>query len=383
MRIGLDGQALVGGIPTGFGVYAHLLLNALESLHREGNLDYVTFKPVPEDRPLGRVMDRLLWERLHLPRMIQKELATGGLDLFHSPCLGAPHPLGAPLIVTIHDLILVKRPPLGAFARYYFTRLIPAGWKRALRILTDSDTSKTEVVEYLGVSSDSVSVIPLYSRFSETEDGEAEGFPQTRARSAQAPPFTLLVVGSFEPRKNHELILRAFSYLKKDVADSCRLSLIGLSSSGKEKLFTLARELGITNKVELTGYVESLKLRNAYKNAFLLISASKEEGFDLPPLEAMSLGCPALLSNIPVHEEIYRAPVSAQVDQDPEGGGKNAGFFSPDSSEELANLLERAVEDESFYKSLSQRAKALSLVYSKTAFMEKLLRVYRDSLRGE
>ena len=400
MRIGVDGQALVGGIPTGFGVYAKLLERALSELQAEGRLSYHIFKPGSQDKPLRTVADRLFWERFQLPRLIRGEDAMRTLDIFHSPCLRAPFPIRMPLVVTIHDLITITHPPKGIAARYYFCGILPAGWKRAKLILCDSSTVKNEVVEYLQIPHDRVRVIYLYSRFErkrrsavceeESEqylDIKGEAFDGGKrgqgVNAGEGAVFSLLLVGSLERRKNFQLAVQALSKLPKTVRDRCALNIAGLGEKGAEELLMHARRLGLEERIKLLGYLSEKELFKTYKKAFLLIAPSKEEGFNLPPLEAMSLGVPVLLSDIPVHREVYSVREKAhgeRVDSS-EGSAKDEkypGFFNPDSPQELAELIARTIEDESFYEKLKDFGRRIASALSMERFKRELLSAYES-----
>jgi len=406
MRIGVDGQALVGRIPTGFGIYARLLERALDELQAEGALSYHIFKPRSEDKPLRTVKDRLIWERWRLPARIQAETRARGLDIFHSPCLGAPFPARVPIVVTIHDLIQIRHPPRGVAARYYFCGIVPAGWKRASLILCDSDTVKKEVLEYLRIPQDRVQVIYLYSRFEQkktigdwkdrggldlevgaeimktTEDAREDA---NWARTKDAV-FNLLLVGSIEPRKNFQLALEALSKLPKTIRDKCAISIAGLAKKGAEELSSQAQRLGLEGKINFLGYLSEQKLLETYKQAFLLIAPSKDEGFNLPPLEAMSLGVPVLLSDIPVHREVYSlkedAPGKRQdLTKDSAESKEHPGFFSPDLAEELAELIARAIEDESFREKLKEFGRRISSTLTAERFKRELLSAYEAVAR--
>lgn len=391
MRVGLDGQALVGEIPTGFGIYTRLLERSLSEMQARGELEYLVFKPKNEKKPLRSVAQRLLWERVSLPFEVTKARRSLGINLFHSPCLGAPYPLSIPLVVTVHDLILLKNPPLGAFARYYFTRIVPAGWRRASLIICDSETVRAELLEFSRLKEEQVKVVHLYSRF-ESKEGANLNLPAEKSRV----PYKFLVVSSLERRKNLELVLKAFAMLPQSLRDHCLLQVAGLELSSAAGSKVLSEQLQISGRVQFLGYLREHDLKKAYQDAFLLISASKEEGFDLPPLEAMSLGTPVLLSDIPVHREIYGHSMvlpTGVVGESSNSGGQAycAGlssaarppfFFSPERPDELSNLFTLSIQDSSFYERLLDVAQSISSFYSSSRFQEGLLSAYLSCLQS-
>ncbi|OPX21613.1 MAG: hypothetical protein B1H03_06250 [Planctomycetales bacterium 4484_113] len=358
MRVGLDGQALVGGIPTGFGVYAELVHRALAELaESEEDFDFEIFRPVPEDQPLATTLQRLRWEERELPRRIRAAKRARGLDLFHSPCLGTPRSPFVPLIATVHDLILARTPGRGWLSRWYFSRVIPAGWKRARLLMTDTQTVKEQLAVEYSLPRERIVVTPLTSRF----HGEQ------RQPTRPDPPWIFLLVGTHEPRKNFPLAITAFAALPRKLRENSRLLIVGQRTPHTEALISLARELGVSAQLGFAGYQSAHELAATYRAATALIFPSTEEGFGLPPLEAMSLGVPVLLSAIPVHQETY-----AQAED-----LRNPGFFSPRSSEQIAELMRRVVEDDEFRSQLLSFGDAMSEKLNPARFRQKLIDAYR------
>ncbi len=385
MHILVDGQALVGSIPTGFGIYTRLLTQALQKLSEEKKISHKLFTPEPKEKALRSVAERLLWERVKLPIRINSYTAKREASLFHSPCLGAPHPINIPLLVTIHDLILLKSPPLGIFAKYYFQNIVVAGWRRAKLIVCHSETIKQEVIQFLRIPEERVYVVPLYSRF--------ESKNTKRKLTIEKPhsaPFTLLLVGSFEKRKNFEIVLHSISLLPNDLRKDCVIEYAGISINNGQEILEVAKSLNLQNQVHLLGYLSEDALLEAYLRAFVLIAPSKEEGFDLPPLEAMSLGVPSILSNINVHKEIYgtnqvfngNAKFSSVNLKIPLAKYENFSiFFDPNSPEELAGIISKLILDKDFYESLHKRALILSKLYTSELFKENMLRAYKKCVQ--
>src|SRR4030042_3096900 len=182
VHVVLDGQALVGGIPTGFGIYAGLVADALNLLtEQEQDFSHAVFKPVPATRPLATVYQRILWEQFALPVLLSRVEQP---SLLHSPCLGPPLFSPLSLVCTIHDLILLDEKISAFFAREYFHRPIQFGRRRAKVILTDTEQVCGQVIERLHFPENRVAALPLYSRYEGAEK---------RQQLPPAPPRFLLV----------------------------------------------------------------------------------------------------------------------------------------------------------------------------------------------
>lgn len=363
MRVGLDGQALVGGIPTGFGIYAELVQRALAELAaRVDGLAYEVFRPMPEDRPLATTLQRLRWEQWELPARIRGAMRTRGLDLFHSPCLGAPRSPSVPLIATVHDLILARAPGRGWLSRWYFGHLIPSGWRRARLLITDSASVRDELAHAYRIPRERMVVIELTSRFHGRE----------RQSERPQPPWDFLLVGTHERRKNFALAITAFAALPRKLREASRLLIVGQRTPHTQALISLAQELGVSAQLGFAGYQPADELAATCRASTALVFPSTMEGFGLPPLEAMSLGVPVLQSDIPVHREVY-----AEAE-----GKHNPGFFDPHSPEQLTELMRQVAEDDSFRAQLVGFGDAMNSKLSPDRFRLKLLDAYRKALQG-
>src|SRR5918911_303693 len=113
----------------------------------------------------------------------------------------------------------------------------------------------------------------------------------------------LLFVGNLYPHKNVSAIIKAMPAIIKFYPDA-HLQIVG-NGSEYQKLENEVKKEKLENRVELVGSVSNEELRLRYSSCDIYVSASKWEMFDLPPIEAMACGKPALLSDIPVHREIF------------------------------------------------------------------------------
>jgi glycosyltransferase involved in cell wall biosynthesis len=346
---------LVGGAPTGFGVYAQLVARALEDLARSsGGFSYSIAYPEPRNKPLAAVWQRMLWEQLRLPLQLRGERP----DILHSPCLGSPLFPPAKLVCTIHDLISYREPPASWFAQRYFAEMMPAGWRKAALIITDTEVVRDEVRAELRIPLSRIAAVPLCSRF--------EGMPAVR-KPQQRPTF--LLVGTMEPRKGFATAIGALAKLPANLRGDAKLVIAGKRTEHTSDLLGLARRHGVMGNIEFANYTESLDRQ--YLQAAALVFPSTAEGFGLPPLEAMSLGVPALISDIPVLREVY-----GDVD-----GFANPGMFAPGDEAALAELMRRVIEDEAFCGELTGFAKLTAGYYTRERFARNLLSAYETAMQ--
>jgi len=127
----------------------------------------------------------------------------------------------------------------------------------------------------------------------------------------------------------------------------------------------LIADLGLPNAVVHIGHVDDAILAEAYSGARLLAYPSLSEGFGLPPLEAMHLGCPVLVCNTSCLPEIC---------------ADAAFYFEPNSSESLREALIRAVNDDSARAQAVARGFQIAAQYSWEKCSEETLALYRECL---
>lgn len=261
-----------------------------------------------------------------LSRSGRVELVSAGEDLVHYPFFDLfyptlSHPRGViPTVVTIHDvtpLVFPKLYPLGIRARYALNQQ-----KRALKnvsaILTDSLSSKKDLVSLLGLSPEKVFVTylaadPIY----------AEKPTETAQKKVQEkyhlPERFILYVGGVNPNKNLLKLVHAAAKL------NIPLVLVGSEFTRQPvKTFSIKKILGLQkvhpevgefiklksfiegNTLFLTpGFVPTDDLATTYRLASVYCQPSLYEGFGLPVLEAMSAGCLLASSNAGSLPEIY------------------------------------------------------------------------------
>lgn len=253
-------------------------------------LPHVTYRPAPfDERWLYR-----LWYRARVPVPVQ--LFTGKIDLYHSPDFVLP-PVGGsiPTLLTVHDLSFAHFPEtFPAQLVSYLNRVVPWSVNRAGHILADSLSTMSDLQALWGVPAERITV--LYSgvneRFRPIAD---EGvLADVRARYQLDTPY-VLAVGTVQPRKNYELLVRSF----RPIAASNPHSLVIVGGKGwlDEGLPMEIERCGLQDRVKLTGFIDDADLPAIYSAADLLAFPSLYEGFGLPLLEAMACGTPVVSSN--------------------------------------------------------------------------------------
>lgn len=231
-------------------------------------------------------------------------------------------PWGAFSTVTlIYDAIHLRRPELfSRLERVYLSPLRPLA-RRASRLCTISDHERRELVRSGLANQDMVTVLPLAPRpaFLTTT---AESIREARAAYG-LPEHYILYLGRLTSRKNLTTLLHAVNACDS-VTPNCPLILAGSSDRKREDIEHLMRGLGARSRA--IGFVAEEYLPGLVAGASLLTFLSLDEGFGLPPLEAIACGTPALVSDLGVLREVL---------------GDAAVYVDPLSIEAVAGELDR------------------------------------------
>jgi glycosyltransferase involved in cell wall biosynthesis len=261
-------------------------------------------------------------------------------DVVHYPfTVPVPAPgSGRRRVVTLHDVQHHDLPELfDRGTRLYRRALYDRAARTADAVITISEFAKSRIVAHLGIDPDRVTVAPL-------------GVRRNRLHVAppEREPFVLYPARGW-PHKNHRRLLEAFRILRRARPD---LSLV-LTGATADELPELPAG------VRSAGRVSREALDDLYARAAALVFPSTYEGFGLPPLEAMSAGCPVAASN------------SASI---PEVVGDAAVLFDPHDPADIARGVLEALDDATRLAARG-RARAASFTWSRCAAIHE--EVYR------
>ncbi len=281
------------------------------ALHSPNNVFYCTLP----------VADPLVQRSLILP-ILSKYFS---LDLLHVQRI-CPLFYHGKIIVTIHDLVQERFPHRYKDFRNRLVRLLtPVTVKKASRILTVSKTEREAILTTFKLPASKV--VAVYNGIDHELFSPKSGNRLNDVRRDEFSPY-LLYIGAIEPRKNLEVVLKAFKLFVDSANYDVKFLMAGAVRDRNyfKDLFSLIRTLAIEDRVRHIDYVTDEECSDLMRKARLFIAPSVYEGFDLPPLEAMACGTPVLCSDIGVHREILSGA---------------AVFFDPASPEMLYMKLRK------------------------------------------
>ncbi len=289
-----------------------------------------TVKSIPLDQyknPAG------LLAPIHLSQKIRVSEA----DVFYSPTFIPPLYSKMPFVFTIHDLMHLFY--YSRMHKEYYRWVIGPLAKKAKKIITVSEYSKSLLVNKLGIPSDLIRVI---------YNGVGENFLQNAREYAMDRPY-FLYVGNRRNYKNIPAMLEAFAQ-----ADIPKDFIFALSGHPDPQLEALIHSLGIVARVRFLGMIPESELPAVYKGAHATMFVSKMEGFGLPVIESMASGTPVLTSS---------------ESSLPEIAGGAAVCVSPYEVKAIQQGIEMLVNDEKTYLFCVERglSRARDFSWEKTA----------------
>lgn len=192
-------------------------------------------------------------------------------------------------IVVIHDLIFMKNEKwFSKKFSFIYKFFAPVLLKKALKIITVSNFSKQDIIKTFNINPDKIEIV-YNAVSSEFQEYSKEDFEKNKYGD-----YILAVASFLSPRKNICNVIKAFNKLQ---VQDLKLIIVG----AELKHFSdqnMLQEIKLNKNIIPTGYIDDKTLANFYKNAKLLVFPSLYEGFGIPPIEAMSCGCPVVVSNV-------------------------------------------------------------------------------------
>lgn len=375
MKIGFDISAQ--SLPrSGVGQYQHQLIRHLLKIDSKNDyllygfnvrnrkrLETVQFDaPNCETRviPIPQRLITLSWLAFRAPAL---DRIVKGCDVYHVSEIGIPPVRKAKRVAFVHDLTTLLFPqfhvPTNVFVhRQRFRRL-----DEVEAILTNSETTKRDIVDHLGIKPEKIHVTPLGADDSFKPLSDAIAAPVLDRLGLRKPYF--LFVGTLEPRKNVETLILAFNALKEKEGIPHQLVLAGQKGWLCEPILRAIETSPHRSDIVWTHYLSEGDLPALMNGAEVFVYPSFYEGFGLPVLEAMQCGTPV---------------VTSSVSSLPEVGGEACLYADPHSVEDLADRIRMVIHNPDLRKSMSEKGIERAKQFSWEKCARETLAVY-ESLR--
>lgn len=268
-------------------------------------------------------------------------------DLFFSPGYNTPLFCHAPFIFTIHDLIQVYSPEnYKPQIRLYYATILKRACARAARILTVSEFTKKQIIDWSGVATEKVENVGCGVDPGYHPEGEKYGLPF---------PY-LLSVSNRKPHKNEFRIVDAFAKARLDP----RLHLV-FTGIPSEDLNRQIEKQQLQSRVDFVGVVPEERFPALYRGAEALVFPSLYEGFGLPILEAMACGIPVVTSNVTAMPEV---------------ASDAALLVDPRSGEQISLAMEQIVTDNLLREQLREKGAARCARFSWETTVSKTHKIF-------
>lgn len=378
MRVGfgmtLVNRCLQGGGLDGIGNYTVELLCSFRE-RADVELFPYSFGLAPGDWPsLGINYPR---EQLQLPRydvLAASSVLTHGLfpltgelskhvDLVHATDHLIPRVRNIPVVATLMDAIPLTHPEW--VSKSLVGRFKTQLWKKtatwADRIITISDHSKRQIVDYFDLAAETIDVIPLgvdKRWFAPIVIEE-----RTRVRKKHdLRDQNFICVGTLQPRKNIEKAINAYLRLPRAIQEDVGLVVVGRAGWQCDEIVSRLGQGAYGAGVRWLKHLPDNELRAVLQDSIALVFPSLHEGFGLPVLEAFASRTPVIASN---------------TTSLPEVAGDAALLIDPHDEEAIADAMRRVVEDDDLASWLKARGYERAALFTWDRTAEMTVQSYR------
>lgn len=368
MKVGIDARFLTHPQRGGFKTYTSSVVSSLVEAGSDCRFVLYTDRPLRQRAPLpanfsvspvtGR--NAVIREQLLLPAVMERD----EIDAAHFLCNTAPILFHRTMVVTIHDTIALREKPDRStcmnrrqrLLRSYWRAVIPRCARRADLVITDSGYVRDDLHARLGIPAEKLRVVPLPidPAFSQ----ESSGCPP--AGIAPGSSF-ILAFASADGRKNHATAIDAYDVVAPEFPN-LKLALVCSHPQVRDGI-KRPHDSGVIP----VGPVSFQELIWLYRNALALVFPSFDEGFGLPPLEAMACGTPVVVS---------------KAGSLPEVAGDCAVFADPCDAAAVAEGLKLVLMDGDLRSGLVSAGREHAARFSRENVGRELIAAYSQAASG-
>ncbi|MFA7288611.1 MAG: glycosyltransferase family 1 protein [Melioribacteraceae bacterium] len=370
MRIGIDGRVLDRKI-TGTGRYLQNLLLELPNNHDDKN-DYILFTntEINFDDEFFTIVNvnesfipmklySIIWFNYELPKLLKEHK----IDLLLTPNIVVPLvDIGKTKIITVvHDIIPRIFPEYYPyFYKKYLSIFLPPSLEKAEMIITVSEQSKEDLINYYNVPEEKLRVVYNTSATIFNSTSSKKDALKILEEKLSIDKNYLLYVGVVEKRKNVLGIIKILDIIK-DAGSKLILVVVGKPGFLSKEIFEEIEKH--KDNIKYFNYVDDETLTQLYSNAFAFIFPSYYEGFGIPPLEAMQSGIPVLSSDKSSLKEVV---------------GTGGIIHDPDNHTAFANDILKLESNPDFYNKVIDKGLEQSKKFDIKEMTSRLVKIINE-----
>lgn len=360
---------------SGIGVYTYELTKRLENfkdIKFQGNIfNFLNRNDIEQDIPdltlnknicslFPYSIYRRIWRCMPIKYNV---LFRNDADIYQFFNFIVPTNISGKVITTIHDLTYILYPEtMDKKNRERLKKDMINTVNRVDYILTISENSKNDIIKYLNIPEDKITVIypgvdEIYKQVLD------EKHIEKIKRKYNIIGRYLFYLGTLEPRKNIETIIKSYNDFIKSSDEDIKLVLAGKKGWLYDSIFNLVSEYGLENNVVFTDYVDDSDKPALYQGAEIFLFPSLYEGFGIPVAEAMASRTPVITSN------------SSSL---PEVAGDSAIITEPLDYRKISESIKKILRDSNIRQKMIENGIKQVEKFNWDDSAEKLRKIYID-----
>lgn len=310
-----------------------------------------------------KASNKFIWASWSLPLWVHKN----NLDIYHTEyILPFFMPKNTKLVTHIHDVSFkVYRKFILWKDILFLDILIPWTIYKADKIIAVSKFTRDEIKKYYPYAKGKIDIVYNATNPNKNTFREVSNKQLIKIKSKyNLPEKFILYIGTLQPRKNIPTLINAYAKIKNKIPE------IKLVIAGDKNGYNFDKKIDIIidkynlldQEVRFIGFVDAKDKNVVYSSAQVLVAPSFYEGFGITPLEAIKENTPVLISDIPVHREIYE---------------DGAIYFNPKNIDNLAKKIYTICTNEELRINLVRQGFVRLSFFSWKKSAKKMLKIYK------
>ncbi|MDD4013855.1 MAG: glycosyltransferase, partial [Candidatus Omnitrophica bacterium] len=369
MRIGIDSREFKKSTYTGLRT---ILSDLVLGLAGREDVELVFFcdkdtdlesLPVNGKKIVLKGSSVLYRDQVLLPAAIR----SSKVEVFFSPYIKTPLWRVCPYVNTVADIIpfvMPKKKGLAGLAeRAHFFLWGYICSRRSVKVVTLSEDAGKKAAGFFGLDRGKIQVAYPSVRVPQDSGEDQESMTELVARYGLDEPY-MLYVGNFKPHKNLNNLLLAYSLLPDNIKDEYRLLMVGGSGSEVRSMADLVEKQDLVGKVVPVGNIPHSDIFTFMRRSSVFVFPSIQEGFGIPPLEAMAMGVPVASSRVDPMTEVLAGA---------------AEYFDPHDPGDMAKVLSKLLTDAELRRACVEKGKKMVPFFSPMTMTESVMKALVDA----